>query len=112
MKLMAVRCGSVALAVWVATVCSIVALADTNYDLAQQLGNVISSQKRCGFEVDEIALQNAIEREVKPDDLEFPDTLETSIWSQGQDIEKFDTLQLKLHCKQIIRAAKQRGMIK
>jgi hypothetical protein len=89
-----------------------IANADTNYELAERLAEVIVSKDVCGYVLDEAAIQAAIEKQVTANDWEFPNTLEINISSEKNSLEGLDELQTKLWCQQLTRAGKKRGFIK
>lgn len=86
--------------------------ADTNYELAERLAEIIVSKDACGYVLEETAIQAAIEKQVNDNDWEFPNSLEINISSEKYTLESLDELQLKLRCQQLTRAGKKRGYIK
>lgn len=80
--------------------------------LAQNLGDVLASEKLCGLTYDQAAIQAFIEQEVSADDLGFTSMLSTM--TQGAQFNHGDLSPSAktAHCSQITRVAKHYGFTK
>ncbi|WP_321446894.1 hypothetical protein [uncultured Cohaesibacter sp.] len=87
-------------------------LADTNYDLAESLGNLIAAEEFCDLSYNQDAIVSFIEQKVPADDLEFANYLDTSIRLSSDQLNEMSGSRKTAFCTQIRRTAKHYGFSK
>lgn len=83
------------------------AQAASSFELATQLGSVLSSEKLCGLAYDQAAISKWIEANVPADDMDFTDNLNAVI--SVASYRDMEPSQQTAHCVQISRVAKSFG---
>jgi hypothetical protein len=79
---------------------------------AEQLAEIIGSEKDCALNFDKSGIEAFIVKNVPADDLEFARTLETYTWLAGLKLDKMgSSTQLAAHCFQIKRSAEALGLL-
>lgn len=98
--------------------CSALQPATTHADsvssmtVANNLGTIIASEKICGLEFDQSAIERFIEKNVSANDLEFASTLNMMVSGTSYQLRDMSASQMTAHCAQVKRAAKASGFIK
>ncbi len=87
-------------------------MADTNYDLAESLGNLIAAEKFCDLSYNQDAIASFIEQKVPADDLEFVNSLDTDILYASDQLSEMSGSRKTAFCTQIKRTAKHYGFSK
>ena len=90
---------------------SSLAIADSN-DIALKLGTVIAAEKFCGFDYDQKAIENYIEKNVPASDMNFPSTLQLMVDGTAYNHQNMSKSAKTAHCFGIKRTAKHYKFIK
>ena len=86
--------------------------AGSSTDIADQLGQVLGSEKGCALDYDKTAIEHFISEHVDAGDMDFTKSLDAHTWVTEREIKQMSQSSLAAHCTQIRRVAKQNGFIK
>jgi hypothetical protein len=79
--------------------------------VAEQLGNLLGSEKACGLAYNHEAIEAFIRERIPPTDLDFPALLQTHTWLAHLGIKDMSESSLVAHCYQIRQLAKEYNLI-
>lgn len=83
----------------------------TSIQLATALGSLLASEKFCGLQYDQDAIQKFINSKVSEKDMNFPSTLQMMVMgSEAQNADMSPSAKTA-HCTQIARIARSYGFI-
>lgn len=75
------------------------------------LGDIIGSEKACGFKLDQSAIVRWIETSAPDGDASFADHMNGAAGLMGREIAEFTETQKAAHCAQTMRVAKALGFL-
>lgn len=101
-----------AIALAVLAVAAKPAMANDSQTTAIQLGSVLAGEDFCGLSYDQAAIRSYIEKNVRADDMSFPNDLQTMTSAGELDNKDLSPSSKTAHCTQIARIAKSYGFTK
>lgn len=88
------------------------AAAETDMQLALDLGDVVGSEGICGMKFEQPAIAAFIEARVPADDTRFIGIMNTAANVMDKKFARFSASQQTAHCTQMRRVAKSFGFVK
>jgi len=87
------------------------AAAQDLWEIADNLGYVIASEKPCGLSYDQEQIARFIDENVPGDAMDFPSSLQGSIAAAELDIQDNSPSAMTAHCRAVTNIARHYGLV-